>query len=360
MSKNRPFRRDFEVAAIKPHLQIDKSIVRELFSRWVLPGQASHDGGKALRLALRDGYLNFYADGQSVARLSLHQSSLRMSVAFAYVPVGLSPTASTSGEVRFEGSQLEVDSPTDTVDEIVRLALDHKTRSAEKCFVEHLIADNANVIEVEMALPGETNRPSVRRKWRQENALRAANGENARKIAPRMDLVVVHVLTDGTPQIDFWEAKLASNSELRATLRDAGGEEEPNVREQLLDYERWMRLPDRQKQVAAAFMTAGRRLDELAAEAGKDGQARQIWRQLSAVTPVINPRPGIVIGNYHPSADENERIASADSFAKHRARLLGSYSEPGGVYFPPLDVVEVDNRNCDHRFFLRPMTIAQP
>ena len=348
MARDKEFGRDFDIAIITPHLQRENSIVRELFDRWVLPGQDSQDGRKPLRLALRDGYLNLYADGQSVACLSKHKCGLRMSVAEAYVPSFLSATSTVRKNCRFEGDQLQVPNPANAIDEIVRLALEHKTRSAEKCFVEHLIAANANIIEVEMALPGETNLPSVRRKWR---------NKDAKKIAPRMDIVAVHILPDGRPQIDFWEAKLADNGELRATLREDGGKEEPNVREQLLDYENWMRRPHRHDQVAAGFTSAGQVLDSLAAVAGKDGQAREYWRKLGATAPEINPRPGVVIGNYSPST--GKRIESAKSFAKHRARLKSLYSVADKLTFPAIQVIEVDSRAHDNRLFNQPMSIAQ-
>lgn len=345
MAEDRVFRRDFDVAKITTHLQRENSIVRELFDRWVLPGQDSHNGRKPLRLALRDGYINLYADGQSVACLSVQKSGLRMSVAEAYVPPFLSTTSTARKISRFEGDQLQVSNPSVAIDEIVKLAIEHPTRSAEKCFVEHLIAANANIIEVEMALPGETGLASVRRKWRDKDA---------KKIAPRMDIVAVHILPDGKPQIDFWEAKLANNGELRATLPEKGGKEEPNVREQLLDYETWMRLPHRHDQVVDAFRCAGRALDALAAAAGKDGLAREYWRKLSAAAPLINPRPGIVIGNYHPTADTYGRIGSSDSFAMHKARLMGSHLD-----FPAIEVIEVDGRDHDNRLFNQPMPIAQ-
>lgn len=346
MAKDKEFTRDFDVAILASHLQREGSMVRELFDRWVLPGQHSHDGRKPLRLALRDRYLNLYADGQSVACLSVHECGLRMSVAEAYVPPFLSATSTARKISWFEGDQLQVADSAMAVDEIIKLALEHKTRSAEKCFVEHLIAANANIIEVEMALPGETGLASVRRKWRDKDA---------KKIAPRMDIVAVHILPDGKPQIDFWEAKLANNGELRATLPKKGGKEEPNVREQLLDYENWMRLRHRRNQVVAAFKNAGQILDRLAAVAGKDGPAREYWKKLSAATPVINPRPGVVIGNYNPCIEIHERIKTANSFSDHKARLLANHNQ-----FPAINVIEVDSHDHDARLFTQPMTVTAP
>src|SRR4051794_18030615 len=43
--------------------------VRRLFDLWVMPGLRSTQH-EMLRIGIRDGYLNFYVKGQSVARLS--------------------------------------------------------------------------------------------------------------------------------------------------------------------------------------------------------------------------------------------------------------------------------------------------
>lgn len=47
-----------------------RSDVHELFERWAHPGEKS-DEQRDLRLAVRGGYLNFYKQGQSVAKLSV-------------------------------------------------------------------------------------------------------------------------------------------------------------------------------------------------------------------------------------------------------------------------------------------------
>ena len=55
--------------------------VRALFDQWALPGQTSE---APLRLGLRDGYLNFYIKGQSIAKLSCTRDGPKLSVHKAY------------------------------------------------------------------------------------------------------------------------------------------------------------------------------------------------------------------------------------------------------------------------------------
>lgn len=58
--------------------------VRSLFDRWSLPGRRATSAAP-LRLGLRDGYLNFYVKGQSVAKLSCGRDGPKLSVHEAYV-----------------------------------------------------------------------------------------------------------------------------------------------------------------------------------------------------------------------------------------------------------------------------------
>ena len=69
--------------------------------------------------------------------------------------------------------------------------------SAEKRFVDDLTAANPGVIDLEMGLP-------------------TSDLPGGKRVAPRMDLVVVE-MEEGQPAIGFWEAKCANNSELRAS-----------------------------------------------------------------------------------------------------------------------------------------------
>ncbi|WP_010188611.1 hypothetical protein [Sphingomonas sp. PAMC 26605] len=282
--------------------------VRALFDRWALPGQTSET---PLRLGLRDGYLNFYIKGQSIAKLSCTRDGPKLSVHRAYA-FGRKREGSEDRSVPIEGYQ-SYDSTALAAPQTAALIpgwieTAETYASAEKRFVDDLIAANPGVIDLEMGLP-------------------ASDLAGSDRVAPRMDLVLVQVGADGSPAIVFWEAKCANNPEVRAS-----GETAAKVVEQLAKYERWMdedRIAQVQRAYCAAAMTM---LDLYKLYRSVESEAPrclEIWRTLAnAPAPVIITQPGLVIGNYWP-AGHTEAVASgrmrqsAASFARngHGAKL---------------------------------------
>jgi hypothetical protein len=162
--------------------------------------------------------------------------------------------------------------------------------SAEKRFVDDLVAANPGTIDLEMGLP--------------------ANDEpESERVAPRMDLVIVETGASGETSISFWEAKCANNSELRAK-----GESDPKVRGQIDRYVSWMNSDARLSEVQTAYRETAsvfKDLHRLTAPMGSGkAQCLSYWAALEGTqTPQIVVKPGLVIGNYWPEGS-NEGIAS--------------------------------------------------
>lgn len=313
------FRRRFATEILSAPTSVPP-IVIELFRRWVLPGQ-SGDGG--LRVAVRDGYLNLYVGGQSVAKIEASaRNGVRVSLHQKYVHgIRKPPNRQNANQAESEnlserdmitlrGDALRPPNAEASVDRWIETAATYS--GDEKLFVETLVGANPNVIDLEMALPGDD---------------RLLN-EKKKKVAPRMDLVTVVQDTDGKARLNFWEAKCAVNGELRAEAEiDIPTKSGAHVAQQLHKYVEWMGLAGREDEVAAAFRETGSVLLKLAEIFGKDlnSPACQSWRLLEAGIPSVERRPGIVIANYDPrpgqagSGDRNHERAK--SFARHKQRL---------------------------------------
>ena len=216
-TKDRKFQRRFDDHFLGDHLSDPRSLIGALFNRWELPGQpvtAVPGAPIPLRISIRDGYVNFYANGQSVAELATPNGEPRVRLSSKYLagaPSDFLPLRTSGDYSIIVSDRLFVDRPQELLSLIVNATLNHCSK--EKCFVEHLQARNKNVVEVEMALPGDS---------RLLKEVKGKHGDvTMRKVAPRMDVVVVHV-DQGRPSLDFWEAKLATNGELRSTIKADG------------------------------------------------------------------------------------------------------------------------------------------
>lgn len=122
--------------------------VHALFDRWALPGEAA-SGTRTLRVGIRDGYLNLYAKGQSVAKLSIGGAGPSISVHDAYVSGRRAGEPGGAGQtyVTFDAAALADPATAALVPGWIATAESHA--SAEKRFVDDLIAANAGVIDLE-------------------------------------------------------------------------------------------------------------------------------------------------------------------------------------------------------------------
>lgn len=302
------FERNVDVAAL---IGWDRdrpgNAVRALFDRWAFPGQPGNDGA-GLRIGLRNGYLNFYAKGQSVARLSLVRGGPRLAVHRAYVEGrrrGDKVADAGAVYVTHDEAQLADPATAALIPGWIDTALSHA--GAEKRFVDELTAVNPGVIDLEMGLP-------------------ASDLGEGERVAPRMDLVVAETSGKVSAALAFWEAKWANNGELRAR------EGAPPVVGQVRRYVAWMGQHGRLAEVRAAYRSTARVLLALQAcfrPGEADSQCVAVWRALAAAEPEVVVQPGIVVANYWPKGC-TEKIASgriarcAASFAAngHRAKLI--------------------------------------
>lgn len=282
--------------------------IRHLFSHWALPGEPS--GPKGLRIGVRDGYLNLYVRGQSVAKLTGGKDVARLEVHPVYVlglrkgcdrsAAGISLDKYCKFSTAPNGSAADFSEA--DVDRWIATAATYS--GAEKAFVDDLVAANPGTIDLEMGLPANT-------------------GQNT---APRMDLVLAQ---DGN--VAFWEAKCSDNGELRAKAEvfreDEHGKYKQGIHvvHQLLKYVRWMDAMDcdRRSEVVAAYQEAARVLLELADRFGKyHAPATEAWRKLRNADPQVILSPGVVIGNYcAKNQDDVPFSRAADGNTEYIKRL---------------------------------------
>jgi len=285
--------------------------IAALFDRWVLPGEQAGDHG--LRLAVRNGYLNFYVKGQSVAELRISGGEPRLKLHCKY-----NKLAEKGSARAVEHGQKYETVRGDALATVGHGVVDGWIKTAEtyagdeKRFVDDLVAVTPGVVDLEMALPADEG--SV--------------GKD--RVAPRMDLVVAQ----GT-DIAFWEAKCATNGELRALnqydeAEDGGYLNGPHVLWQLRRYQRWVDRPKRMEEVRVAYVKCAGLLINFAELFGKEGPALDCWRVLASAgetAKVILP-PGVVVAGYcPPKVGGNPRNGTASyaarlsSFGKHRETL---------------------------------------
>lgn len=317
--------------------------VRSLFARWAFSGvEATSDA--PLRLGVRDGYVNFYVKGQSVAKLSCGRDGPKLAVHQAYVS-GRRRSSPRDGAaleqnyVPFDAASLADPATATLINGWIETADSYA--SAEKRFVDDLASTNPGIIDLEMGLPASDTLGSAR-------------------VAPRMDIVIAQIV-DGTPSIAFWEAKCANNPELRSNKEyeiHEGGFSGPKVLNQLRKYVDWMAEVGRIEQVTKAYKTTAALLLEFHGLFGTDANSRldciSIWKALAdANDPLIVVQPGVVIGNYWPEgcdeqiARDRMRQASA-SFAKnghreklHRNGISVFEANATGVLLPHLQMARV-------------------
>jgi hypothetical protein len=254
-----------------------------------------------LFLAIRNGYLNAYVEGQSVLKVGFElrtpSTALLGTIHHKYVVGG----ADGQLYLKFDGSKLggKPYLGRSSLNEWARQAKTYAT--SEKQGVAAIAGRNAHVIDVEMGLPA------------------AAIGAEKRPSAPRMDIVALE--TDGKGiKIVFYEAKLFRNPELRAD------DLKPRVLNQLQRYEDWINSDHRADEVVNAYRRAcgilirlnatrseatGRPVHPLVVEAAKEGSDLRVDR-----------RPRLIIFGYKPE--------QRDAYWKRHECALRSAGIDGG------------------------------
>jgi hypothetical protein len=203
-------------------------------------GRVQGEKPEHLRLAIRNGYLNFYRGGQSVAKVGFGSGGglqARIHNKYAYDDAGSSQTYVTltsAGLPDLKTGKIQRYNGSTQLDGWVTNANKHV--GDEKRFVDLIVARNPNTIDLEMALPAYSLVPKER-------------------IAPQMDLVALEPVGDRW-RIVFWEAKLVGDP--RARCR--GDDVSPKVVDQLAQYTSWLRHANHRELVACAYQNTCRLL----------------------------------------------------------------------------------------------------
>ena len=199
---------------------------------------ATESDAKHLRVAFRDGYMNFYRGGQSIAKVSFGRDGLQAKIHNKYVYGGEATgkdyvtLASTGFQDPNNGKPL----PYNGLHELISNANGHI--GDEKRFVDLVVAHNPNVIDLEMGLPAYSKDPGKNR-------------------APRVDLVAIEPC-GGWWRVVFWEVKRVGDPRARRE-----SDVTPEVVDQLKAYTDWFDDEDRRKSVTDAYQHTCRMLVDL-------------------------------------------------------------------------------------------------
>ncbi len=228
-----------------------------------------------LFLAVRDGYLNAYREGQSILKivfdLMAKITRLTAEIHNKYV------YDDDQSYLKFDGNEVKAKQyqsvPYErgkSADEWVKRARHYAV--AEKKGVAVIVARNNHVIDVEMALTGQTS-------------------------THRIDIVALEQDGKGF-KIVFYEAKRFDNPDLRAkNLR-------PNVLDQLERYERWLSHEGRPKEVVDAYREACRlliKLNDMRDPATKQPTHDFIVQVAAGANLEADTKPRLIIFGYEPA-----------------------------------------------------------
>lgn len=266
---------------------------RDLLMLWHPPGDELADNGQKLRLAIRNGYLNFYRTGQSVARVGFDaEGTPHAAIHGKY----LDPTYTGQKYGRLKGDSAahpesgKVTCYSKTAPLVDWITAANNKAGVEKKFVDAIVARNADIIDLEMGLPAQLGDDN----------------------APRMDLVGLEPAGENWCVV-FWEAKVMGDSRLR---RRQGP---PEVIEQLAAYETWMNRDGNTATVAKAYQNACRLLVEfhrfaksVNPEISPLGRGIIEVAEKTAPAPEVDARPRLIIDDRRQS----------QSWAPHHAKLL--------------------------------------
>jgi len=268
---------------------------KDLLTLWKPAGYPSGEYG--LRLAIRNGTMNFYRKGQSIAKVGFDKDRE------PYLELHLGYVKATSGlgdhHVRVYGHKYSCRTLPEeigryeggaTLRQWIKNAENIRVREKEKEFVDQLLDATPNAIDMEMALPGFRAVDSARESKR----LKASADK---KIAIRVDLVTLESNTSGA-SIVFWEAKMMDNDELRCN-----GEKDPELFGQIKDYKYWLSREGRVAQVATAYQETCEQLVAIHAQAIRlglgVGQLGDVIRSVAEKKPALQVDccPRVVIGD---------------------------------------------------------------
>lgn len=313
MGNNKDFRRglDGNLARLRKFSDEKGNWFTDLLDRWAPAGVPAEKGGRCLRLAIRDGYLNFYRNGQSVAQVAFDRRGKPV-LKLHHKYVGADRTgqayarlAAEERSVRIKGEEIARYEGPETLDAWIEAAAKHA--DGEKQGVDIIVGNNAEVIDLEMGLPA----------WETQAADLGLSTDHP-KFAPRMDIVALVPNGSTGWGLGFFEAKLLSNSALRAS-----GEGRSKVLGQLDVYKKYLSDPSRRKKVAAAYQTTCRELTDLwDLAADSDKRAPVLSQPIRGIVEggdlQVDPQPRLVLFHRCQGVGKFNEVA----WAVHREKLV--------------------------------------
>lgn len=193
----------------------------DLLKQWAPSGS-----GGGLRLAIRDGRLNFYLDGQSIAEIRFglggHKPTLRVHHKYVISHADGQKYWKCSGEsgLDISGHQVRWGGP----DMLQKWMSNSRCYGGEeKRCIEKVLATSPKVIDLEMGLPA-FKEP---------------------KTALRMDIVALEPTTHKI-RLVFWEAKMIGDKRLRSKTK-------PEVLRQIRDYRSYLNNETRRQDIIRAY-----------------------------------------------------------------------------------------------------------
>lgn len=253
---------------------------QELLAGIASSGRVLCDNNK-LRVAVRNNYLNFYHYGQSIAKVRYDRQ--KQPYAETHVKY-VFENENEQNYARLTGDQNKIIHPKnpelkktyekgDIFNKWIKESGNYS--GEEKTFVEQLVAANANIIDLEMAISGKN--------------------EVGRSVANRLDLVALED-REGEVKIVFWEAKLASDK--RCKSRDG----EPEVLSQIAKYKVFLEDADRQKEIIKAYSKTCKILVELSTLAKTNGNEQELGTLITKIANgdiqlSVDPMPRLIILN---------------------------------------------------------------
>jgi hypothetical protein len=275
---------------------------KDLLTLWKPSGSAA--GTNGLRLAIRNNYLNFYARGQSLARVRFnpaHEPYVETHVKYVF-----DADEETQAYARLQGTiiqhpkskaQLNYKGQS-TLHEWIERAAKHT--GIEKQCVDDLVENNPAIIDLEMGLP--------------------AFGE--RKTAQRMDCVALEKDAD-VLRIVFWEAKMIDDPRLVSRS-------DPKVIKQVKIYREYLSDSGRARSVEIAYGRVCGLLQEIGAMAAAIGVELKLDQLIleaarEGANLEVDLEPRLVI-----LGDKGHR--KKGDFLIHRDKLWKSFGIPNIVF----------------------------
>lgn len=256
---------------------------RELLSLWRPAGTPAGDLG--LRLAIRNGYLNFYRKGQSVANVRQNRAGeLQWILHRKYLQNGEHDEFDASSNYRSAPADVQVP-------KCVKAA--EYRAGSEKKAIDEILDRDANVIDLEMGLP-------------------AGGGQ---KSAFRIDMVSLEHVDAATSRLMFWEVKNFDDARIRTSgeLRTDRG-----ILAQVDAYRKFLSDAERATQVLSAYLRCAKLLQSLAKSIDAEERLGAEIRELAGgKTLVLANQPGLLVAL--PTRELPKR--STVAWNEHRQKL---------------------------------------